>query len=78
MKTFVNSISTASRNSYKRTEEYRQKVELIKNQTGIKYQELEANEKSPLRKLILRIQKRSEIKKAIEDLTSLDKMYSIK
>lgn len=78
METLVNSISTASRNNYKRTEEYRQKVETIKNQTGIKYQDLIANEKSLLRKLILRIQKRSEIKKAIDDLTSLDKMYSMK
>lgn len=68
-------IISTGRQSFKRSAEYRRQVESIRNEISSKYLDLESNEKNSFKKLILLIKKRYEIRKAINKLTSLDKMF---
>ena len=68
-------IISTGRQSYKLTDEYRKQVESIRNEITLRYQDLERCEKNSVKKLMLLIKKRFEIRKAINKLNSPDKMY---
>jgi len=71
----LNKIVFNSRELFKKTAEYRLKVEILKNEISWKYQPSIKNEGNLIKKLFLVLKKRKEIKKAINKLTALDKMY---
>lgn len=75
MKNISNGISSSSRRSIKNTDDYRKQVTLIKSQIGLKYKPIIQNEKSYFKKLILLIQKNSEINKSVGLLTSIKNIY---
>ncbi|KAA5543297.1 hypothetical protein [Adhaeribacter rhizoryzae] len=78
MKTLNNQTSKVifnSREIVKTTPEYQQKVGIIRDKINLKYQVVIKNERNPIKKFFLIIKKKIELKRAIEQLTSLDKMY---
>ena len=69
------SIISSGRQTYILTDEYRNQVELIRNKLDLKYSPLVRNEKNGFKKLIVLLNKRIEMRRTINKLTSLDKMY---
>ena len=68
-------IISTGRESFKLTDEYRKQVESKRNEITLRYQDLVRSEKNSVKKLMLLIKKRIEIRKAINKLISPDKMY---
>jgi hypothetical protein len=69
------SIISTGRHTYKITDEYRHQVELMRNEIDLKYAGLMRNEKNAFKKLIVLLNKSFEMRRTINRLTSLDKMY---
>ncbi|MDO1450958.1 hypothetical protein Q0590_32085 [Rhodocytophaga aerolata] len=57
------------------TKEYAQQVKKIRDEINLKYCELLKNEKNPFKRMYFQIKQKREIKRAIRQLTSLDKLY---
>lgn len=57
------------------TKEYAQQVEKIRAEINLKYSKLLKNEKNPFKRMYVQVKQQREIKRAIRQLTSLDKLY---
>jgi hypothetical protein len=57
------------------TKEYKQKVEIIQAEVNLKYNAMLICEKNVFKKVLLRIKRRNEINRAIEQLTSPGNLY---
>jgi hypothetical protein len=68
-------IISTSRQKIKALHGYLRKVDSIKKVTDHKYQLLMKDEKNRIKRMILRIKKVIEIRREMDKLTSLDKMY---
>ncbi|QHT70317.1 hypothetical protein GXP67_28525 [Rhodocytophaga rosea] len=80
MKTFINrfnQIMASSPEMIMNTKEYEQNVKNIKAEITLKYSQMIRQEKNAFKRVLLKIKKRSEIKKVIKQLTSLDKLYLV-
>jgi hypothetical protein len=78
MKTYIkrfDQIIADSPELIRNTKEYKQKVENIQAEVTLKYDEMLKREKNVFKRVLLRIKKRNEINRAIEQLTSPGNLY---
>jgi hypothetical protein len=68
-------ITASGSRIVKQTEDYRNKVKMIKSETYKKYQNLEKTEKNVLKKLVLKVRREMEIRNSISELTSKNRLY---
>lgn len=68
-------IVSTGRQNIEKTEDYKKQTDVIRHEIELKYSELVKKENDIFKKTILILKKRLEIKKAINKLTSFDKMY---
>jgi hypothetical protein len=78
MKTYIkrfDQIIADSPELIRNTKEYKQKVESIQIEVTLKYDKILKREKNVFKRVLLRIKKRNEINRAIEQLTSPGNLY---
>lgn len=77
MKAIQNKIISSSRQKIKASLAYKEKVTNIKKTIRLKYHDLIKNENNVFKKILIIIKKKVEIRKEIDNLTSLDKLYNV-
>ena len=77
MKAIQNKIISSSRQKIKASLAYKENVTNIKKTIRLKYHDLIKNENNTFKKILIIIKKKVEIRKEIDNLTSLDKLYNV-
>ena len=77
MKAIQNKIISSSRQKIKASLAYKENVTNIKKTIRLKYHDLIKNENNVFKKILIIIKKKFEIRKEIDNLTSLDKLYNV-
>ena len=77
MKAIQNKIISSSRQKIKASLAYKENVTNIKKTIRFKYHDLIKNENNVFKKILIIIKKKVEIRKEIDNLTSLDKLYNV-
>ena len=77
MKAIQNKIISSSRQKIKASLAYKENVTNIKKTIRLKYHDLIKNENNVFKKILIIIKKKVEIRKEIDNLTSLDKLYNV-
>jgi fructose-1,6-bisphosphatase len=78
MKTFkeaLNQIIADGPQVIEHTKEYKQKVKNLQTEITSKYEQMLRKEKNLFKRVLLRLRKREEIRRAIQELTSPGKLY---
>ncbi len=70
-----NQIIANSPQIIRNTQQYKQKVEDIRAEITLKYDEMLKGEKNSLKRVLLHLKKSQEINRAIRQLTSLGNLY---